>query len=264
MKYKKANNLPIDPISNIEASEYIKARAAYNYPKAYIEKTDRDQHGIQLTPNLFARFIVPTTEQRTDIWLDSYHYRLLRSDSAEERLLGLTSAVYWGYFTFGDSYARNKVNWLINGNRGLPATTPELALSHTTAAINQLNKNCTGDAMAALRGLSQLNRTPFASKIIAFLSPSIAGVYDNRIADGLSLNAQTIHISRGIGQTSSPQVRNCYQSWCIYLSQVASQMNLAIVLGKNWQWSCGEDKAQLWRALDVERALFAMYGSRQG
>lgn len=143
----------------------------------------------------------------------------------------------------------------------MPATTPELAFAHTTAAINHLSQRCMGDAIASLGGLSQLNRTPFASKVIAFMAPSVAGVYDNRIADGLSLEGWATNIACGIGNINSPQVRNCYQSWCVYLTQIASQLNLGIELGKNWKWSCGEDKAHAWRALDIERALFAIYGS---
>ncbi|QJD59929.1 hypothetical protein HG264_13960 [Pseudomonas sp. gcc21] len=261
MQYKTANNFSTDPIFDLEAMEYIKYRAAYDYPKAYAERAVQGNHDIQLTPDLFARFVVPNQDQRTDLWLDNYHYSLLRSGSAEDRLLGITSVVYWGYFTFGDSYARNKVDWLINGNKGQPATTSAMAFAHTTAAINHLDQKCIGEAMFSLQGLSQLNRTPFASKVIAFMAPSAAGVYDNRIADGLSLHSWAANFSKGIGQTNSPQVRSCYQSWCIYLTQIASQLNLGISLGKEWMWSCGDDQGEVWRALDVERAIFAMFGA---
>jgi len=261
MRHKTANGSPTFQISNREAADYITARASYDYPKAYVEVTNRGTHDIQLSPTVFGRFVIPTPGQITDIWLDQYHYHLLRAQSPDDRLLGLVSVVYWGYFTFGDAYARNKINWLINGNRTMPATTPALAVAHITAAINHLNQRCMGEAMASLRGLSQLSQTPFASKVIAFMAPSLAGVYDNRIADGLSLEPWSKNISNGIGQTNSPQVRNCYQSWCIYLSQIASQLNLGISLGYKWEWSCGNDNAQLWRALDVERALFTIFGS---
>jgi len=261
MRYKAASSAPADQISDLEATEYIGARAAYDYPKAYVEAVPRGAHDIQLSPATFARFVLPALGQITDVWLDNYHYRLLRSSSADDRLLGLTSVVYWGYFTFGDAYARNKVDWLINGNRAQPATTSAMAMAHTSAAINHLNQLCMGEAMASLRGLSQLNQTPFASKVIAFMAPSVAGIYDNRISDGLSLHPWATTLSRGIGQTNSPQVRSCYQSWCIYLTQIASQLNLGVSLGKDWKWSCAEDRAMLWRAIDIERALFAMFGS---
>ena len=263
MKYKKANNTSIDPISDLEASEYINARAAYDYPKAYVKQVAQGEHDIQLSPSVFARFVTPVENQRTDLWLDNYHYQLLHSKLAEERLLGITSVVYWGYFTFGDAYAQNKVDWLINGNRTQPATTAVMAFAQTSAAINHLDQRSMGEAIASLRGLSQLNQTPFASKVIAFMAPSVAGVYDNRIADGLSLHPWATVLSKGIGQTNSPQVRNCYQLWCVYLSQIASQLNLGIALGKKWTWSCAEDQSMSWRALDVERALFAMFAQRQ-
>jgi hypothetical protein len=38
-----------------------------------------------------------------------------------------------------------------------------------------------GNAIGRLSGISQLGRLPFASKVIAFLDPLNAGVYDNRL-----------------------------------------------------------------------------------
>jgi hypothetical protein len=259
MKYKKADGAFTVPISDNEANEYIKARSVYDYPKAFVEITSPGLHDIQLSDSVFCRFVTPSTSQRTDLLLDQYHYELLRSDIPVDRLLGLASVVYWGYFKFGDAYARNKVDWLINGSRTSPATTSKSAFAHTTSAIFHLNRLCMADALSSLHGLSQLGQTPFSSKVIAFMAPSVAGVYDNRIANGLLSSTWSTTLSVGIGQTKSSRVKNCYQSWCLYLSQVASQLNLGISLGKAWQWSCGDDKKQHWRALDVERALFALY-----
>jgi hypothetical protein len=261
MKNRNAINYSTAPISDNEAMEYINYRAAYNYPKAYVKRVEKGTHDIELASGVFIRFIIPNLHETTDLSLDNYHTKLLHSESPDERLIGIVSVIYWGYFSFGDNYARNKVDWLISGNRSQPPTTSAIAFTHTTAALNSLEQLQIGDAIASLYGVSQLNRTPFASKIIAFMAPSIAGVYDNRISDGLSRNAWATHLSKGIGPTKSRQIRNSYQSWCIYLTQIASQINLGISLGKEWEWSCGNDQRQLWRAIDVERAMFAMFAS---
>ncbi|QXH34268.1 hypothetical protein [Pseudomonas muyukensis] len=259
MKFKQANNLPTAFLSDSEARHYIEARSQYQYPKAYLEKASAQQHDIALSGTLFGRFVV-CPASNTDLSLDDYHHQLLNANDPADRLLGLASVIYWGYFTFGDAYARNRVDWFINGHQAQPPTTASLAHAHTTRALHHLTTLNMAQALHALNGLSQLSRTPFASKVIAFMAPSVAGIYDNRIATGLASASWASGLSSGIGQIHSSRVQHCYQSWCLYLSQVASHLNLGIGLGKPWQWSCGKDQGQAWRALDVERAFFALYG----
>lgn len=40
-------------------------------------------------------------------------------------------------------------------------------------------------AIGALHGISQLQRTPFASKVVAFIDPINSGIYDNKINESL-------------------------------------------------------------------------------
>jgi hypothetical protein len=206
-----------------------------------------------------ASYCVPNGGEVTDDWLDSYHYNLLRAESASDRLLGLCSVIYWGFYTFGDNYSRERVRRHLRGYDNCPGTTPEVAMQKTDAMTLSLQAGDTGTALAELSDVGQLGRTPFASKVVAFLAPSITGVYDNRIRNGLATERWTRHINSGIGMTSSSSVQRSYQSWCCYLSLIAGQLNLGISLGKNWTWSCGESGQKKWRAMDVERALFAKY-----
>lgn len=260
VKHKEDDHLPTNPISNQEVRDLLDARSSYDYPKARILPATDREHDIRLGPDLYGKFSLPRTDEVTDTALDAYHYRLLRSGQQEDRLLGLASVVYWGYYSFGHAYAENRVKWLVNGYRTQLATTPRMAYACTTAAQNHLHRKDLGKALASLRNLSQLNQTPFASKVIAFMAPSIAGVYDNRISRGLAQEPWAGGMNANVGRVDSSKVSASYQSWCIYLSQIASQLNLGISLGKEWAWSCGNEEGQRWRAIDVERALFAFYG----
>jgi hypothetical protein len=197
----------------------------------------------------------------TDLALDRYHGQLLRSTSHDDQLLGLASIVYWGYFTFSDSYARNKVTWLLQGRGRQSGVT----LGPTNAAIaNCLQFVVTrqyGQALSAFNGISQLNRTPFASKIVAFLAPDNVGVYDNRIMNGLNqANWGSIvspcQIKNGVGQVNSKTIQRRYQNWCAFLQRIASDLN---GMGPQYMWQCTERTPQVWRALDVERAIFQLF-----
>jgi hypothetical protein len=236
-----------------------KFRASYNYPKAFIERADARSYDIELAKDFYASYRVPQQNQATDKWLDSYHHSLLKSNDAQDQLLGLASVVYWGFYTFGDNYSRVRVFLLINGYGRYPPTVANNAAERINAMSNFLDHGDAGAALGTLSGISQLNRTPFASKVVAFLAPSVAGVYDNRIQAGLSNEKWAGHINSGVGAVSSPSIKKSYQSWCVFLSLVSSQLNCGIGSGKEWSWSCGQDWKQSWRALDVERALFAKF-----
>lgn len=256
----ESGNTPTSPLLNKFVTELVRLRNMYDYPKAYLKETKVNNYDVQLAPNLFGKYIQPENNEVTDYYLDSYHYNLLRSNNNDERLLGLSSVVYWGYYTFGHNYACVRVDRLVNGYKQYSRTTIESAAVRLNNIIQQVEIGCMGTALNGLAGISQLNRTPFASKVIAFVSPSTAGVYDNRINNGLKLEPWAIQFKNGIGHVNSVGVQKSYQSWCSFLTLIASQINLGIASGKNWCWSCGQDSGIQWRALDVERALFAKYG----
>lgn len=259
MLNRSLGNNPTPHITDDLANELRSCRADYNYPKAFIERTDAQSCDIQISENIFASYRTPRQNQVTNNRLDSYHHNLLMSNDPQEQLLGLASVVYWGFYTFGETYARVRVTRLIDGYGNYPPTTTDVAANRIGNVSRFLDQGDVGSALGSLSGISQLNRTPFASKVVAFLAPSVAGVYDNRIQDGLSEEAWASHLNKGVGAVSSPSIKNSYQSWCMFLSLVSSQLNFGISVGRNWSWSCGENMNQTWRALDVERALFAKY-----
>jgi len=247
------------PITQENAQELIHLRSIYDYPRAYIGVAEGDNYDFQLDGNMYCSYTQPTDNLVSDLWLDTYHTNLLRSENGGERLLGLASVLYWGYYTFNHNYARVRVERMINGYGNYPAITTELATEKLEAIIPLLENGAIGEAIGTLAGLSQLNRTPFASKIIAFISPSTSGIYDNRINSGVKNEPWACQFKNGIGNIASLNIQKKYQSWCSLLSLIASQLNLGIALGNEWRWSCGIDINMSWRALDVERALFANY-----
>ena len=248
-------------ISNEVVSRLVELRGSYDYPKAYIQCATQNNYDIQLGRNIFGIYVQPENDAVTDLDLDNYHYSLLRSNIREEQLLGLASVLYWGYYTFGHNYACVRVDRLINGYKIFPPTTMQEANDRIQRIITLTNHGALGRAIGTLSGVSQLNQTPFASKVIAFISPSVAGIYDNRINNGLVNEAWAFQFSGGIGNIKSKTVQKSYQSWCSYLSLIASQINLGIEHGNDWSWSCGSDNERKWRALDVERSLFSDYAN---
>jgi hypothetical protein len=255
-----SGNFPTHQISNSVATKFVRLRGLYSYPAAYIERAPKSTADIHLAGPVYGRFVVPAVGNIANLWLDDYHHELLRSKSQSESLLGLASVVYWGYFTFGDKFARKRVNRLLHGYRGVPGVTASAAYGALQTMIGMTNVGATGAALGELHGLSQLGRTPFGSKVVAFLSPSLAGIFDNRICNGLQDQPWALPFLRGIGEVHKIGTQEAYQAWCLYLSLIASHLNAGIQAGnKNWRWNCGEDVKQEWRALDVERAFFAAY-----
>jgi hypothetical protein len=206
--------------------------------------------------NLYGRFVPTNTP--TDLHLDAYHHMLLQHESGHENLAGLASVLYWGFATFGDNYARNRVARLMQGHGNRPAVVPETAAHHLREARISVAREQYGEALGHVGQMSQLSRTPFASKIVAFLCPDRTGVYDNRIANGLDnhpvLRNLTLpgglfeHCARGIGPVASPTVRQKYQAWCVALCQIAENIN------------DGRQEPRV-RALDIERATFEAFAA---
>lgn len=262
MHNRTSGNIPTNPISQIEAQAYINARAAYSYPKAYMVRAQGTQvPDIILSPTVMANYVQPQNGEVTDLWLDQYHHDLLHSQNADDRQLGLASVIYWGFYTHGHHYASNRVQWHVAGHRGMQPTTANSALNSTNSCAIHLNNNCPGLALSQFLNLSQLGSVPFASKVVSFMAPSIAGVFDNRINDGIERIPSLFHVHGAVKSVGDARCQEKYQAWCSYLTFIASQLNLGIYHGETWCWSCGEDRRQLWRAVDVERAIFAIFGS---
>jgi hypothetical protein len=160
------------------------ARAQYAYPSA---KVLVNEIGDQIFNGKFGFAFAPQTNgQTTSLILDREFFNLLWAPDRAEQARGLASIVYWGFYTFSDGYARNRVKNLITGPRGALLGTEKMFECLADAKEHVRNRRH-GMALGSLGDIAQLSRTPFASKIIAFLDPQSAGVYDNRIQNFLAL-----------------------------------------------------------------------------
>jgi hypothetical protein len=166
--------------------------------------------------------------------------------------------VYWGHVTRNEQFSSHKVSKFWAG--GNPAAQVETCTNHCSYGS-------WGDALNSLDGVAELQRLSFASKIVTFVDPDNAGVFDNRINRFLvesCLDKEFLGVDGGVpydaGGMRDPTValpanRRRYQNWCLRLQELAHALNARGTAGF---WTCTERSAQPWRAVDVERAIFAI------
>jgi hypothetical protein len=254
------------------AHRLLAYRNLYGYPYACIRlqkatpaiKDDaRIGHGMQ------SRFVSGPQGSVTNVRLDRYHRRMLRSTSQGHRHAACASIVYWGFFRFSDNYARKMVEWFVNKHPTAKehAATPALVYAVLTKVSQAAGQGDWGAALGCLGQLGMLRRLSFGSKVIAFMDPQNAGVYDNRIND-LLRNSPCLEraifgplgsVLRGAKGMAGDKVASRinqirYQVWCRRLQRARDAL---MALGPRLWWKASEAAPRPWRALDVERALFA-------
>jgi hypothetical protein len=190
----------------------------------------------------------------TDYQLDEYHRKLLTAPSALKNLLGSTSVIFWGFYTWGSAIAHIRASRHLIGFRSRPGTSPDV-IADAFARIDSAPS--IGEAIGALAGISQLGRTPFVSKLITKRHPERSGVLDTQLFNGLShSNWATGATFLRLGNVADARCQEAYMAWCAVLSSIASQMNAGIDTGLPWHWEDVDGSGRRWRAVDVERAIF--------
>ncbi|MCI0148045.1 hypothetical protein KNO81_19345 [Paraburkholderia sediminicola] len=190
----------------------------------------------------------------TDYQLDEYHRELLTASNAIKNLLGSTSVVYWGFYTWSPEIAHIRARRHLMGFRSRLGTSPEriadaFARMDTAASM--------GEALGALAGFSQLGRTPFASKVCTKRHPERGGVLDTQLFKGLSRSGWAAGAAfLRLGSVADARCQDAYMAWCAVLSSIASQLNAGIDAGLPWHWEDTDGSRRRWRAVDVERAIF--------
>jgi hypothetical protein len=237
-----------------------KGRRAYAFPHARVVTTRPTRGQLTIPVSRNVKWACVTRNHATDLALDEYHGRLLRSKTPLQNVLGCASTVFWGYVTRNESFGRYKAWRLVAGN--------EKQMIHTQ--LKQVVAKCAaggwGGALEELSGVRELGRVSFASKVVAFVDPKNAGVYDKRVNDFLfETGLKYVFFSPKIAslitgaairypQVSEPAIRHVYQQWCCRLQEIRDGLNHVRVVSR---WRCGKDTNQVWRAVDVERAIFA-------
>ncbi len=248
--YIKFNKITTELAENL-----IIYRNSYNYPNVRLVATDQPTI-FKISNNLWALPDESAANKPTDLALDEYHNNLLNSSNPDENLLGTASIIFWGFYTFKTNYALNKLHWHLEGHKNKQPATAFDVSNRLTQARNEKDP---GRALLCLSDISQLGSIPFASKVIAFLKPNTTGIYDNQIHKGLIDTDWyiTSGIETKIGEVRNKSVQRGYTKWCELISKIADELNSGINAGNDWKWrDPSTGTSSLWRAIDVERALF--------
>ncbi|MFM0228068.1 hypothetical protein [Paraburkholderia dipogonis] len=250
-------------ITDEQAMQLVKFRNEYAYPAARLVLDDH-AGDFKLPGGQWAKIVPPAQGDVTDATLDAYHERLLRSSNATERLLGTASIVLWGFYTFSPAFAAIRVHRHLFGRGNQQATSAGQIADVLEEADNAVKAGNPGRALEMFAGINQLGRTPFASKVIALLDPRRTAVYDNRICKGLQNSPWAANgpFANGVGAVQLRRVQREYASWCSFTQAVAEQLNEGCLRGLPWHWRDRLNGPQMWRAIDVERAIFAMFEPR--
>lgn len=244
------------------APDWERARNCYVYPPARLIRTLDEgatsfQHGnLTLTKDLS---LIATSDRHT---LDEFHSKLLWSDGFEDNLHGLLSVVFWGNYAGSDptkgpnGFALARTKWMVEGKAGKPKPSMNTLEAALRDGRTHLKEGRLDHALKALMGIPNLGMS-FASKVLMFLDPSRAVIYDSKIAEKIARLAQLDRtwgsrvVSVGLGYTKSKG--SAYTSWCEFCIDTAAELNAK---GSTWLETNGTKRP--WRAVDVERSIFAL------
>ncbi|MBF3971725.1 hypothetical protein [Burkholderia pseudomallei] len=227
-------------------------RNQYDYPNAHMQLS-ANPTPFPLAKDVWAAPVLPNGAI-TDFALDEYHRKLLNDPDPVNKLLGTTSKIFWGFFSMSPGLALVRTERHLLGFRSKPGTSLsaiEDAFTRMDAPPNM------GQKLAALDGICQLGRMPFASKVVTGRYPEQSGVLDTQLYKGLSLSpwsrgASFLHI----GSVRHTRNQEAFQAWCEVLSNVSAQLNAGIDAGLPWLWTDADTAKRRWRPVDVERAIF--------
>ena len=201
--------------------------------------------------------------------LDQFHGALLNSELAEDVVHGLLSVVFWGnasgkYGKVTEGRALARARWISNGKAGPrlkaghPPEDPAQIVGHLLKARSLLGAGRIADALRQVMEIRHLGMS-FASKALAFMSPTTAGVYDKIISNVLKENPDAelaelfVSTNFEVSEAKKREQATVYARWCRWCEVKAGVLNR-----EGFMWSDWDGSDQPWRAIDVERALFAL------
>ena len=111
----------------------------------------------------------------------------------------------------------------------------------------------------ALREATQIKflQMAFASKLLTFMAPNLAAVYDDvisgRLADTAELQNLFVSTKNPTSKAAKLKQENIYANWCRWCVEKADNLNANSITWRDWNAT-----EHSWRAVDVERAWFAL------
>lgn len=250
-------------------NELVTARGSYGYvPACLIESPDKEPDliwgDLRLVRQLpsYADWNNPELRLRyASVDLDAHHAKLLNEDTEKDLLHGLASAMFWGYASGTDGRfhierAIAKTKQLIEGHGRAAAQRPCEIVQSLRAARARLQAGDINGALLIAMGIKFLGMS-FASKVLMFVDPSTAVVYDSVIGERLAhssdarLRAMAVSTNRAANRNRQVQA---YSQWCTYCFETAAAMNQ----NNQHKWKDWNGAEREWRAVDVERGFFAL------
>ena len=248
-------------------------RAQYAYPPGCLKPTTREDVKVHALGSRRLHVEVPSTAEwarpevrarHSSVALDRFHTDLLLSDDTQDRQHGLLSCVTWGFISGTDllikpERAFGKAGSLLKGAGPCrpPQDPAEVMALLDTARRAAINGDLGMATLACLR--IKFIGPAFATKLVMKMRPDIAAVLDSVINDRLLEHADSelaaIHGPMAI--LNSARARESFVSrylqWCDWCTRQAQALNAQQVTWPDWNGS-----EHQWRAVDVERAFFAM------
>ena len=199
----------------------------------------------------------------SSVELDRFHMALLMSECTVDQRHGLLSCVTWGFISgtnlrITPARAFGKARSLKTGaGTKAPQDTAD-QLRHLGDAQTAARK---GEIAAALRACLQIKfiGPAFATKLVMMMRPDIAAVFDSVINERCRNNADAalaaMHgkITSLPSQSATDAFVSRYVAWCAWCASHADALN-----AQKLKWTDWDGAEHPWRAVDVERAFFAM------
>lgn len=249
----------MNSLFDLKSSDWVKHRNLYSYIPGRLILSNKEESDF-VWDDINLKSQTPISNNLPD-WgsskiLDTYHKKLLLSDNENEVLIGFLSVIYWGYISGSDSVIRparalSKVRLFRDGLPGkIPTPRTELIASIKNAREKVISKDF-GGALNTLINVKFLGMS-FASKIIMFMDPENAAVYDSIISLRLKSdpNLEFLYVKTSGANTNQQKI---YQMWCDFCAESAKIINQHKETWTDWNGS-----AEAFRAVDVERAFFAL------
>lgn len=195
----------------------------------------------------------------SSLMLDEFHSGLLRSDDPQMLLHGLLSVVFWGYVSGTDGKihmerALTRARWHLGGKKNSPPQEQEEIIFYLRNARRLLETAKVGEALTEVTRIKFLGMA-FGSKVLTFMNSSIAAVYDEVVSLRLEgyPDVALSKLARGEKLTKKSDQAGLYAEWCDWCSRKAEALNKSAAPWRDW-----DGTENVWRAVDAERAFYAL------
>jgi hypothetical protein len=257
-------------ITDLPPSELKAAREKYQYVPARLIRAPNGREPDLNWKSLKLVMDIPQgwdsgdqdiRSQYSSIELDDFHYSLLQSESESDLIHGLLSVVFWGFASgtngrINSKRALRRAEQIVVGRKNAQPQSEADIISHIRKCRQLLNASQIAEALREATQIKFLQMS-FASKLLTFMAPNLAAVYDKviseRLADTPKLQKNLFVSTKNPSKAAKLKQVNVYANWCRWCVEKADDLNASGITWRDWN---GTEHS--WRAVDVEKAWFAL------